>query len=334
MKDILDNWNQFINEEKKSTFPKDSAQARLVNLTREKRFSEKSDEQWEKILRSIRYHFPIKVEESRNRIYNSFTSSVSKKAFVRLFSNKADGEISDKSLMLVYEKVVLPILKRAIFEHPIISSVAIDGPHKPRTPDHQRSFEYALEKAKGGEWMPGFAQVGVGDNHVFVNALVTRNRESLYDILVHELAHIADYELIQNPTINQLLTNFPGGEAYKQGLFSNLLRGEFKSLAKAYKDLPDLDKKQKFDKKGGVWHNWHKRPEIKAELFDRKEFFDDQGRIKLDYLKDYISDPKNKDRHTILKYLDIDKVEDIKKVFDQIVKINNKVSRGSRIAEE
>ena len=74
--------------------------------------------------------------------------------------------------------------------------------------------------------------------------------------------------------------------------------------------------------------------EIKAELFDRKEFFDDQGRIKLDYLKDYISDPKNKDRHTILKYLDIDKVEDIKKVFDQIVKINNKVSRGSRIAEE
>ena len=325
MKKILDKWNQFLAEQQSNP------SFELENLSRKEYYSNLSDEEWNKLRNSLQEKVKTVAKKAREDIFKDFTSDSSKKAFMSIIRAKSDAntsEIPDKSLLMLYEKAILPKLKDIIYKTPIIDSTLAYGPYL-------ESVKYALQKAQKGDYMPGFAQVSFDPPHVFVNTALADHggATELYDTLVHELAHIADYALLEDPTIKGILRG-----STDSGFFSGLLKGDFDSLIKNYKSIPNLN----FDKKGGVWHNWHRRPQemyavfkqIKAELSGRKEFFDDQGRIKLDYLKDYISDPKNKDRYVILKYLDIDKVEDIKKVFDQIVKVNNKVSRGSRIAEE
>jgi len=331
MKEILDNWNQFLAEQQSDP------SSELENLSRKEYYPNLSDEEWKKLRNSLQETLKTVAKKARQDIFKDFASDSSKKAFISIIRAKADADTSktsDKSLLMFYEKVVLPRLKDIIFKVPIIDSTLAYG-------RYLESVEDALQKAKMGEYFSGLAYVGSDTPHVFINTVLAGYGEttdtSLYDTVVHELAHIADYYLLEDPTIKGILAG-----STEKGFFSGLLKGDFDSLIKNYKSAPDIEKFYKFDKKSSFYHNWHREPEemyavfkqIKTELSGRKEFFDNQGRIKIDYLRNYLLNPKNKDRHIILNYLNVEKIEDIKKVFDQIVKVHNKASKGSKIAEE
>ena len=62
--------------------------------------------------------------------------------------------------------------------------------------------------------------------------------------------------------------------------------------------------------------------------------FDDEGKIVLRHLERYLQDPRNKDRHRIIRILNIQKIEDIGYVLDQIARVSpeNVTQKTSQMA--
>ncbi len=70
---------------------------------------------------------------------------------------------------------------------------------------------------------------------------------------------------------------------------------------------------------------------LKAEYADQygKDAFNPNGTIKKDFLEKRFKDPT--EAKFLLDFFDIDKVDDLKKVIDQLVKVDKKMSKGSKM---
>ena len=71
---------------------------------------------------------------------------------------------------------------------------------------------------------------------------------------------------------------------------------------------------------------------LKAEYADQygKDAFNPNGTIKKDFLEKRFDDPT--EAEFLLDFFDIKKVDDLKKVIDQLVKVDKKMSKGSKMA--
>ncbi len=102
-----------------------------------------------------------------------------------------------------------------------------------------------------------------------------------------------------------------------------MLKSDLSKIVKQQKDT-DIEKEKFYDYLKKPIELYAKLKVIKTELqgVNSELFFDDEGRIVLRHLKSYLEDPKNKDRHEIIRILNIQKLEDIGKVLDQIARVD------------
>lgn len=154
--------------------------------------------------------------------------------------------------------------------------------------------------SKGGGGMPPFIGINL---YAQMNRFGMIDVRELQRVIFEELAHAVDLSI---------------------GLpFSSLLDKQLKGITKAQKDT-DVKKKDYYDYLKDPVEIYAKLKTIKSELMglNRRAFFDEEGKIDLDYLKKYLEDPRNRKKHKIIRILNIQKLEDIGKVLDQIARVD------------
>lgn len=321
MKEILDNWNKFINEQEDS-----DPYVTIRDMTVEERLdayvrsalglnANADDKKWQSLkARAAKIPLEKISDMMRDKIYNTYDSSIGEKSYVRY--GKENTTLSPEAILDNYKNKVLPRIKKIIYSIPIVNIA---------TPEissfHKAGADYVAERMSGGIIVGGFfAKRGgpylmgstespfIGINpYTSLNNKGKLNLDRIKKTLAEELAHAVDALV------------FPSG-AYD---FSRTLSYDTKRLTKKQKDT-DVKNKRYYDYLRSSREIYAKLKVIKSELMgiDRRAFFDEQGRVDLDRLKDYLEDPKNKDRHQILRILNIQKIEDIGKVLDQIARVD------------
>ena len=124
MKEILDNWKQFVNEQQPKTAEQrlDMFARAVLDLN-----TTADDRRWQTI-KARASRFPMKkvADMVRTKIYNTFNSEVGEKSFVRLFmANKKrftpQNQVDQQEVLKYHRDVILPRVKKIIDEIPIVN---------------------------------------------------------------------------------------------------------------------------------------------------------------------------------------------------------------------
>ena len=321
MKEILDNWKQFINEQAKF-----SPEERLDAVIRYAfgLDAASDDKKWKKI-KKIASNFNLKKasDSFREKFYYTFDSENGENSFVRMIrqiDNKRlpiDAELrkaykpnaSDEEIKAQYRKIYLPKIKKIIDKVSIIN-LASDLAAQ-LYPSHVEEVAKSLQKGKmiGGF----FAERADGKlGFIGINLYAQMNREGMINfrelerVVFEELAHAVDLSI-----------GMP---------FSSMLDKQLKGITKAQKDT-DIKSKDYYDYLKDPVEIYAKLKVIKSELMKIDSvkggrFFDERGEIRLDQLKDYLEDPKSRQKHRVIRILNIQKAEDIGKVLNQIARVD------------
>ena len=312
MKEILDNWKQFVNEQQPRT-----AEQRLDMFARAALDlnATADDRKWETIkARASKFPLNKVANMVRDKIYNTFDSDVGEKSFVRFaMANKeqftSEKQISEQDVLEHYKAVVLPKVKKIIYEIPIVNVTTPEASQL-----YSPGVEFVAKRLQKGDVIGGFfgqfsgTPPFIGINpYPYIDDRGLPNIKEVIKAISEELAHAVDG-----------LINVSKGY-----FFSNLLSGDVEKIIKKQEDT-DLKDKDYYDYLKSPVETYAKLKVIKSELMgiNKKLFFDDEGKIVLRHVRGYLEDPKNKDRHPILKILNIQKLEDIGKVLDQIARVD------------
>lgn len=312
MKEILDNWKQFINEQQPRT-----AEQRLDMFTRAvlDLNATSDDKKWQTIKKKAA-RFPMKkvADMMRSRIYNTFDSNVGEKSFARFVmagkeKYQTKRQFGQQEIVKYYRDVMLPKVKEIIDDIPIVNVA---------TPEASQMWapgvEFVAKSMQKGEPVGGFFDAGastppfIGINpYAYIDDRGEVNAKGVSRAIAEELAHAVDGLI----------------ESSEYFFFSNLLSGDIEKIIKKQEDT-DVKDKDYYDYLASPVETYAKLKVVKTELqgINRELFFDDEGRIILRHLKTYLENPKNKDKNPILRILNIQKIEDIGKVLDQIARVD------------
>jgi hypothetical protein len=312
MKEILENWKQFVNEQQPRT-----AEQRLDMFARAVLDLDTTadDKKWQTI-KARASRFPMKkvADMMRDKIYNTFDSNVGEKSFVRFVMTdkenyKLKRQFTQQDILEYYRGLMLPKVKKIIYDIPIVNVA---------TPEAAQSWSSGVE----------FAAKGFGEDR-HIGGFFDSSSEKTPYIGINPYAYIDDRSAVNvkgvKEAIAEELAHAIDGlvSSSERFFFSNMLSGDIEKIIKKQEDT-DIEDKDYYDYLRSAVETYAKLKVIKSELqgINRELFFDDEGRIVLRHLKSYLEDPKNKERHQILRILNIQKLEDIGKVIDQIARVD------------
>jgi hypothetical protein len=337
MKQILDNWNQFISEQKSI-----SRQQKLDLFAREKLDlnSIKDDKRWELIKkRAAKYTSTIQklADSSRKVVYNTYDSTLGEKSFIAMARQKSLGGISsestDEEILQVYKKSYLPAIKKTLDSVPVVNMSSPSLPFgKEYSEQSQKNIidqglEFASQASKGAGSMANgffsfFPSAGVGYIGIVPYFLMDKQGKldlaSLRETIIEELVHAVDVTMGGTPPESSGVQPSATGE----GFFANIFSGDIEKIStEKPKNIPQAF----YDYLKNPKEVYAKLKRIKIELQRRGDaelFFDKDGKINLESLKQYLENPSNKERHLIIHILNIQKLGDIGDVLNQIARVS------------
>ena len=155
MKEILGNWNKFINEQESPP-----VQVRLELLARANLGlnNAKYDKIWSKIVeRTKNFNLEKLANSVRKEVFYTFDSELAEKSFVRMARQKDLGGINskttDEEILKQYREVYLPKIKNILESVPVIN-LASEQATGNKT--FKRAIEFATNSAKDGKGVRGF----------------------------------------------------------------------------------------------------------------------------------------------------------------------------------
>ncbi|MAL14958.1 MAG: hypothetical protein CL554_16200 [Algoriphagus sp.] len=316
MKEIFNNWNKFVNEQQPKTAEQrlDMFARAVLDLN-----TAADDKKWQTVkARASKFPLNKVANMVRDKIYNTFDSDVGEKSFVRFaMANKeqftSEKQISEQEVLEYYKSVVLPKIKKVIYEIPIVNVATTEASQL-----YSPGVEFVAKRLQKGDVIGGFfgqfsgTPPFVGINpYAYIDDRGLPNIKEVTKAISEELAHAVDGLIKVSNKVS------------KGYFFSDLLSGDIEKIIKKQEDT-NLKDKDYYDYLKDPMETYAKLKVIKSELMgiNKKLFFDDEGKIVLRHVKAYLEDPKNKDRHPILKVLNIQKLEDIGKVLDQIARVD------------
>ena len=324
MKEILDNWNQFINEQTENLAVQF---ARASKRASEKRSGKEfSPEQWELIKKKAKSYPIEKVAKLAGAIVlkGGFNSRRGKKSFVRLAQAKKGkikglrSDATEQEILDFYTNTVLPKIKKIINNIEIVNLSTFS----PLTKDKKtKGLQYAIKKAQGGSTVSGFfAYSGeLNSSYIALNPYASISPDG--KVYLENIKVSAAEEFVH--AVDGLLGPELGLDLGKDNwFFSSLLKDDFKKVIKQNKKDIDIE-----DPKVKKYYLKPKEQLAKLRAIKRDlehwqqrgyEFFNPDGTVKVEPLKSFLEDPDMLDRHPIIKTLDTEKVEEIGKILDQI----------------
>lgn len=321
MKEIFDNWNQFLVEQKSTSV--DIAGVGKIPIEiynwykKNEGYTDQDFLDYAKELEELR-------NEVKRRLYKDFASLKALNSFIAHSRKKksSDGTILDffmpvKEMTRFYTRELLPAIKEIIDEVPIL-------------PFYVAPREIAMEMFKERDTIRG--PYNLDDKVIAINISHSdfEDLKRAYLIIYEELVHAIDHQLIFG-TAGDMFQGKPRN-------LSDVFGTELQKLLK-----PDAEI-IKIVKMGGThpsveFKNYIKDPAelyaklrtLKAEYADQygKDAFNPNGTIKKDFLEKRFKDPTEAD--FLLDFFDIKKVDDLKKAIDQLVKVDKKMSKGSKM---
>tara|TARA_A100001391_G_C5013416_1_gene263842 strand:- start:96 stop:1067 length:972 start_codon:yes stop_codon:yes gene_type:complete len=323
MKEILDNWKQFISEQSDK---KEESHASLHDIVREK-FNIKSPSKWQQIKKIAENYNLKKISDAmKNKIYNTFKTVAGESSFVRLvksgkWTKHVNQKTPDEEILQYYNNELLPEIKKMLEELPVVNLASKEAENM-----WKDGVEYAAQSWANNRNLLGFYAydkrfgalppfVGINPYSAIEDQSGIPNVNTINNILLEEFAHAIDLTL--------------------EVPFSTMLKSDLSKIAKQQKDT-GIEQEKFYDYLKKPIELYAKLKVIKTELqgVNRELFFDDEGRIVLRHLKSYLENPRNKDRHEIIRILNIQKLEDIGKVLDQIARVSpqNVTQKTSQMA--
>ena len=326
MKEILDNWNHFLAEQRQS---RKWGNEETINLPGIGSIPTKIYDHYENQGFIDPLEWQLRSEqvqaignEVKAEFFKDFASKRAIKSFIAHSRKKKDGTILDfltpeKEMIRFYKEVLLPEIKK------IINNVPIYAFYHPNVP------EYAV----WGVFEHGDLGSYLWDEQIIViNPFAKEVQDGAWKVdlvFYEELAHAVDL---------QLDFRTAGDMFYgKPRKLSDVFGAELQKLL-----TPDADlKKLGYDRpEDPEWVKYMRNPiELYAKLraikaYYGKEYgekaFNPDGTIKKDFLEKGFNDENEAD--FLFDFFDIDKVDDLKKVIDQLVKVDKKMSKGSKMA--
>ena len=327
MKEILDNWKQFLAEQKQSRkdewgeptvkmpdpigyFP-----VRMFNYYRDMGFSSIKRDWIPRISQVLKIG-----NEMKTRLFNDFASERAIKSFIA-HSRKKKGTTGfidfftpEKEVRRFYKEKLLPEIRK------IINNVPIYAFYHPDVPAAEAMAVYETGDIATYFW---------DEQIIVINPFSKELQGSpnmLQLVFYEELAHAVDLQLDFRTA----------GDMFK-GKPSKLSDVFGPELQKLFTPVADLEKMGYEDDE---YIKYMRDPkELYAKLRTLKAYyekkyseqaFNPDGTIKKDFLEKGFDDPT--EAGFLLDFFDIKKVDDLKKVIDQLVKVDKKMSKGSKMA--
>ena len=326
MKEIFDNWKQFINEQESPP-----AQVRLELIAREYvgLNNVKYDKIWPKIVaRTKKFDLEKLANSVRKEVFHTFDNERSEKSFVRMARQKNLGginsETTDEEILKQYREVYLPKIKSILQKVPVINLASEQASEQPV---HREDIEYIVNRAKNGVAIQGFFNYFLSGKKGYITIVPYFHMEmkaklslgSIKRTLLEEFVHAVDIIMGATPPESSGIQPSASGK----GFFSKIFAGDFGKIT--IKKPEDMSQR-KYDYLTKPEEVYAKLRRIKRILADVDigigGFYDRDGKIDLDKLKLFLEDPENKNAYPILKILNIQKIEDIGKVLDQIARVD------------
>ena len=327
MKEILDNWNQFLAEQKPTSVDIAGAgkvPAEIYN------YYKKNHNYTDQDFVDLTKELEELGNEVKRRLYKDFASLKALNSFIAHSRKKTSsgGTILDffipvKEMTRFYTRELLPAIKNIIENVPIL-------------PLYLAPREIAMDAFKDrgetlGTYYPLDSVGGNGMIVINISSTAYENEKLSYLIIYEELIHAVDDQLffgtagdmfqgkprdlsdVFGPKLQKLLK--PDAEILKMA--SALGNPDPSGFVKYIKDPIEL---------------YAKLRTLKAEYADQygRDAFNPNGTIKKDFLEKRFKDPT--EAEFLLDFFDIKKVDDLKKVIDQLVKVDKKMSKGSKMA--
>ena len=292
MKEILDNWKQFIGEEddKKTDFSFHDIVRKKFKLE-----SPSSDKVWQKIKNRVENYDLKKISDAmRSKIYYTFDSTVGGASFIRLVRDSkeiknVDPKASDEKILQYYNDNYLPKIKKILDELPVVNLASKEAGDM-----WQSGVEYAAESWANNRNLGGFFAydkrfgslppfIGINPYSAVVDPSGIPNIHMIKKVLLEEFAHAVD-----------LMLEMP---------FSKILKSDLLNITKQQKDT-DVEQEEYYGYLKKPMEIYAKLKVIKTELMgiNKNFFFADDGRINLQRLRDYLEDPRNKDHEIIRRH--------------------------------
>ena len=326
MKEILDNWKQFINEQESPP-----AQVRLELIAREYvgLNNVKYDKIWPKIVAKTKKFDLEKLANSvRKEVFHTFDSERAEKSFIRMARQKnlggVNSETTDEEILKQYREVYLPKIKSILQKVPVIN---LASEQVIEHPIYREDIEYVTNRFKDGFATQGFFTYFSSGKKGYIAVVPYFHMQekaklslgSIKRTLLEEFIHAVDVIMGATPPESSGIQPSASGK----GFFSKIFAGDFKKITiKKPEDMPQ----RKYDYLTRPEEVYAKLRRIKRYLEDVDmgiaDFFDRDGKIDLDTLKVFLEDPNSKNAYPILQILNIQKLEDIGKVLDQIARVD------------
>jgi len=338
MKEILDNWNKFVSEQKGRSLEilkgvGDMSVDEALDMFVRYRLDLNTvadDKKW-KSLKTKASKMPMKriSDMMRDVVYRTYDSSIAEKSYARYFMANHEATRTLQDGLDVYKEEVLPTIKKIIYGIPIVN---IATPNVSRL--HAIGAEYVAKRFYednnfiGGFFSPGGLSgkpfIGINPYAYMDKSGQAFNMDGIKQAFAEELAHAVDGLVSQKYGIDYEFSR-------------QLSRGRipFSNITKKQKDT-DIKSRKFYRYLKDPRETYAKLKRIKVELqgINKDMFFDDEGKIVLRHLERYLQDPRNKDRHKIIRILDLQKIEDIGYVLDQIARVSpeNVTQKTSQMA--
>jgi hypothetical protein len=321
MKEILDNWNQFLEEQKSTSVDIAGIGKIPVEIynwyKKNGGYTDQTFVYYTKELEEL-------GNEVKRRLYKDFASPKALNSFIAHSRKKksSDGTILDffmpvKEMTRFYTRELLPAIKNIIEEVPIL-------------PFYLAPRDLAMLVFKKREEFNGLYNL---DDEIIVINIFSPDFEDdkrAYLTIYEELIHAIDHLLIFGTAGDM----FQGKPRNLSDVFGTELQKLLKPDAEILKIVkmggrhPSVQFKDYIKDPAELYA---KLRTLKAEYEDQygEDAFNPNGTIKKDFLEKRFKDKEEAD--FLLDFFDIKKVDDLKKVIDQLVKVDKKMSKGSKM---
>ena len=332
MKEIFDNWKQFINEQNEKLTVQFSRASKVAN--EKYHGTEFSSEQWEDI-KTKAQNYPIEKAAKLAAaivLRSGFSSYRGKQSFVRLAQAKKGkikglrSDATEQEIIDFYTNTVLPKIKKIVNNIDVVNLSTFSPSAKDKKID---GLKYAISKARKGSPIAAFFAFSgeLNSSYIGLNPYASIApdgkiyTENIKVSAAEEFVHAVDAFLGSELGVDLGEDNW---------FFSSLLKDDFKKVVKQNEKDTDFD-----DPKTKKYYLKPKEqlPKFRAikrdmEYFEGQgyKFFNPDGTVRVESLKSFLEDPDMLDRHPIIKTLDTDKVEEIGKILDQLARADQEKS--------
>ena len=325
MKEILDNWNQFLAEQRQSRKWGNEETVNLpgIGSIPIKIYDHYKNEGISSPLEWIRRAEEVQAigNDKKADFFKDFASERAIKSFIA-HSRKKKGTTGfidfftpEKEVRRFYKEKLLPEIRK------IINNVPIYAFYHPDVPAAEAMAVYETGDVATYFW---------DEQIIVINPFHKELQGSpnmLQLVFYEELAHAVDLQL-DFRTAGDM---FKGKPSKLSDVFGPELQKLFTPVADlkklGYAPFPEYIKYMRDPKE-----LYAKLRTLKA-YYEKKyseQAFNPDGTIKKDFLEKGFDDPT--EAGYLLDFFDIDKVDDLKKVIDQLVKVDKKMSKGSKMA--